>query len=72
MNYRAMVSHLKQLGYQFDRQCRGSHELWRNPTTQGVALVTRCGLSNRGGMNWKLQLQRIQRRANSNKATQCP
>jgi hypothetical protein len=61
MNYRQMVQHLMTLGYNFDRQARGSHELWRHPT-QGVALVTRCGLTNRGGMNWKLQLQRIHRR----------
>jgi hypothetical protein len=61
MNYRQMCSHLKALNYQFDRQCRGSHELWRHPT-KGVALVTRCGLTNRGGMNWRSQLQRVHRR----------
>jgi predicted RNA binding protein YcfA (HicA-like mRNA interferase family) len=60
MNYRAMVSHLKKLGYEFHRQARGSHELWRHPY-RGVALVTRSGLSCRGGLNWRKQLQRIER-----------
>lgn len=31
--YREIVQRLKQLGFQFDRQAAGSHELWLNPST---------------------------------------
>ncbi len=29
--YRDIVKKLKQLGFQFDRQAKGSHEIWWNP-----------------------------------------
>lgn len=29
--YREIVKRLKQLGFEFDRQAAGSHELWFNP-----------------------------------------
>lgn len=32
--YRDIVKRLKELGLQFDRQARGSHEIWFNPVTQ--------------------------------------
>jgi len=32
--YRDVVRRLKQLGFQFDRQAAGSHEIWFNPTTR--------------------------------------
>ncbi len=32
--YRDIVKRLKELGLQFDRQARGSHEIWFNPATQ--------------------------------------
>jgi predicted RNA binding protein YcfA (HicA-like mRNA interferase family) len=31
--YREIVRRLKALGFQFDRQAAGSHEIWYNPTT---------------------------------------
>jgi len=31
--YREIVKRLKQLGFVFDRQAAGSHEIWRNPIT---------------------------------------
>ncbi len=31
--YREIVKRLKQLGFVFDRQAAGSHEIWHNPTT---------------------------------------
>lgn len=31
--YRQIVKRLKELGFQFDRHARGSHEIWFNPTT---------------------------------------
>jgi predicted RNA binding protein YcfA (HicA-like mRNA interferase family) len=31
--YRQIVKRLKQLGFEFDRQAAGSHEIWYNPTT---------------------------------------
>ena len=31
--YRDVVKRLKRLGFVFDRQATGSHEIWYNPTT---------------------------------------
>lgn len=31
--YREIVKRLKEPGLQFDRQARGSHEIWFNPAT---------------------------------------
>jgi predicted RNA binding protein YcfA (HicA-like mRNA interferase family) len=31
--YRQIVKRLKQLGFVFDRQAAGSHEIWYNPDT---------------------------------------
>lgn len=31
--YREIVKRLKQLGFEFDRQAAGSHEIWFNPQT---------------------------------------
>jgi predicted RNA binding protein YcfA (HicA-like mRNA interferase family) len=31
--YRQIVKRLKQLGFEFDRQAAGSHEIWYNSTT---------------------------------------
>ena len=31
--YRQIVKKLKKLGFEFDRQAAGSHEIWYNPTT---------------------------------------
>jgi len=31
--YREIVKRLKELGFQFDRQARGSHEIWFNPSS---------------------------------------
>ena len=32
-SYRRIVQRLKALGFQFDRQAVGSHEIWFNPET---------------------------------------
>lgn len=32
--YRDVAKRLKQLGFEFDRQAAGSHELWYNPQTK--------------------------------------
>lgn len=32
--YREIVKRLKQLGFEFDRQAAGSHEIWFNPETR--------------------------------------
>lgn len=32
-NYRTCIKKLKKLGFVFDRQARGSHEIWRNPVS---------------------------------------
>jgi predicted RNA binding protein YcfA (HicA-like mRNA interferase family) len=31
--YRDIIRRLKQLGFEFDRQAAGSHEIWYNPVT---------------------------------------
>jgi predicted RNA binding protein YcfA (HicA-like mRNA interferase family) len=31
--YRQIVKKLKRLGFEFDRQAAGSHEIWYNPST---------------------------------------
>jgi len=31
--YRQIVKKLKKLGFEFDRQAAGSHEIWHNPIT---------------------------------------
>ncbi len=33
-SYREIIKRLKQLGFEFDRQAAGSHEIWCNPTTR--------------------------------------
>jgi predicted RNA binding protein YcfA (HicA-like mRNA interferase family) len=37
--YRAIVSKLKALGFQFHRQAAGSHEIWHNPETQKFTTI---------------------------------
>jgi predicted RNA binding protein YcfA (HicA-like mRNA interferase family) len=32
--YRQIIRKLRRLGFEFDRHARGSHEIWRNPTTR--------------------------------------
>jgi predicted RNA binding protein YcfA (HicA-like mRNA interferase family) len=31
--YRELIKRLKQLGFEFNRQAAGSHEIWFNPAT---------------------------------------
>ncbi len=33
-NYQKCTKKLKKIGFSFDRQARGSHEIWRNPETR--------------------------------------
>jgi len=33
------MSRLKRLGFQFDRQAAGSHEIWFNPTTNRYTTI---------------------------------
>ncbi len=37
--YRDIVKRLKELGLQFDRQARGSHEIWFNPITNRYTTI---------------------------------
>ena len=37
--YREIVKRLKQLGFAFDRQAAGSHELWFNPETRRYTTI---------------------------------
>lgn len=37
--YRDIVKRLKESGLQFDRQARGSHEIWVNPVTQRYTTI---------------------------------
>ena len=38
-SHREIVKRLKQLGFEFDRQAVGSHEIWRNPTTRRYTTI---------------------------------
>ena len=38
-NYRKVTRKLRRLGFVFDRQARGSHEIWWNPTTQNRTTI---------------------------------
>ena len=37
--YRDIVKRLKELGLKFDRQARGSHEIWFNPATHRYTTI---------------------------------
>ena len=37
--YREIVQRLKTLGFQFDRQAAGSHEIWFNPSTHRYTTI---------------------------------
>ena len=37
--YREIIKRLKVLGLQFDRQARGSHEIWFNPATNRYTTI---------------------------------
>lgn len=37
--YREIVKRLKQLGFEFDRQAAGSHELWFNTETRRYTTI---------------------------------
>lgn len=33
LTYREVIARLREAGFVFDRQAKGSHEIWYNPTT---------------------------------------
>jgi predicted RNA binding protein YcfA (HicA-like mRNA interferase family) len=37
--YREIIKQLKRLGFKFDRQAAGSHEIWFNPETQRYTTI---------------------------------
>ena len=37
--YRQIIKKLKTLGFEFDRQAAGSHEIWYNPITQKYTTI---------------------------------
>ncbi len=39
IRYRDIVKRLKQLGFEFDRQAAGSHEIWYNPSTNRYTTI---------------------------------
>ncbi len=40
-SYRDLIKRLKKLGFTFFKQCRGSHELWKNLETGQLILVSK-------------------------------
>ncbi len=42
--YKEIISKLKRAGFRFDRQAKGSHEIWHNPETK-----TRITIPNHPG-----------------------
>ena len=39
MTYREVIRRLKAVGFAFDRQAKGSHEIWYNPQTHRYTTV---------------------------------
>jgi predicted RNA binding protein YcfA (HicA-like mRNA interferase family) len=39
LSYREVVQRLRAAGFLFDRQAKGSHEIWYNPDTQSRVTV---------------------------------
>jgi predicted RNA binding protein YcfA (HicA-like mRNA interferase family) len=37
--YRGVVKRLKKLGFEFDRQAAGSHEIWFNPSSHRYTTI---------------------------------
>ncbi|MEX2515932.1 MAG: type II toxin-antitoxin system HicA family toxin [Gammaproteobacteria bacterium] len=37
--YRQIIKRLKNLGFEFDRQAAGSHEIWYNPDTHRYTTI---------------------------------
>ena len=37
--YRKIIKRLKKLGFEFDRQAAGSHEIWYNPATDRYTTI---------------------------------
>jgi predicted RNA binding protein YcfA (HicA-like mRNA interferase family) len=37
--YREVTKRLKKLGFEFDRQAAGSHEIWYNPATKAYTTI---------------------------------
>ncbi len=37
--YRQIIKKLKKLGFEFDRQAAGSHEIWFNPATNKYTTI---------------------------------
>ena len=37
--YRQIIKKLKKLGFEFDRQAAGSHEIWYNPNTDRYTTI---------------------------------
>jgi predicted RNA binding protein YcfA (HicA-like mRNA interferase family) len=37
--YRQIIKKLKKLGFEFDRQAAGSHEIWFNPATEKYTTI---------------------------------
>ena len=37
--YREVVRRLQKLGFQFDRQAAGSHEIWHNPESSSYTTI---------------------------------
>jgi len=38
-SYRKIIKRLKSLGFHFDRQAAGSHEIWYNPATDRYTTI---------------------------------
>mgnify|MGYP003382719721 CR=1 FL=1 len=51
LTYREVVARLRQAGFVFDRQAKGSHEIWYNPAThQRTTVPNHPGSIPRGAL----------------------
>jgi predicted RNA binding protein YcfA (HicA-like mRNA interferase family) len=44
-NYRQIIKKLKKLGFEFDRQAAGSHEIWFKPETGKYTTILSMAIS---------------------------
>ena len=56
LTYREVIARLRQAGFVFDRQAKGSHEIWYNPAThRRITVPNHPGAIPRGTLHAIIQ-----------------
>lgn len=58
-NYRELRDAAKDLGWEFERQAKGDHQLWRHPVTGRKTTLPRRPVKRRSGANILASLKRL-------------